>query len=547
LKYGKGFTLIELLAVIVVLALVLIIAVPAIGRVIENSRRQAYLNDEKMMEKAAKTYVMKNLTLLPKEIGEKKPILLSDMVKANVIDEIKDPKDKDNNCLGYVEIEKVSDKKYNYKAYLKCGDNYATEGIVDGMLTTVPKVTDSNPGVLSGSGSGSDPYLIESIEDLVAFGQAVDGGNTYSGKYIRLEVDLDFDSINSYGGTDENAKQELKTSLMTGAGFNPIGHYSTGESIFYPFSGTFDGNNKVIKNLRINRLNDSQGLFASIYYGTIQNMSLLNVNIQTANLSGGLAGTIDESIISNVTVTGNITGNVYVGGLAGYLAGSTITNSYATGNVTGNEVVGGLVGYLSNDSTISNSYATGNITGNESVGGLVGYLVNGAVTNSYATGSVAGHINIGGLIGDASNATILNVYTTNNVTGNTYVGGLAGIWFGSTMNNAYVTGNVTGVDSDDYELWCIGRFIGVPIDETGLDNLYYYDSLTCINCDDEDILESLSGKLSPVNASNLGSSNWYKNTLGWNSQWSLTNGKYPLLYKKDTTTLLGGQALINTP
>jgi type IV pilus assembly protein PilA len=228
MKNNKGFTLIELLAVIVVLAIILIIAVPAIGNIIENSRRQAYLNDEKMMEKAAKTYVMKYPTTLPKEVGSKTNVLLSDMIKANVIENIKDPKDKSNNCDGYVEIEKVGDKKYNYKAYLQCGDNYATEGIVDGIIVTVPKVTDSNPGVLSGSGSGSDPYLIESIEDLVAFGQAVDGGNTYSGKYIRLEVDLDFDSINSYGSESLNEKEELKATLRSGVGFNPIGDNTEG-------------------------------------------------------------------------------------------------------------------------------------------------------------------------------------------------------------------------------------------------------------------------------------------------------------------------------
>ena len=34
---------------------------------------------------------------------------------------------------------------------------------------TIEQVTDTNPGVLSGTGSDEDPYLIESVEDLVTF------------------------------------------------------------------------------------------------------------------------------------------------------------------------------------------------------------------------------------------------------------------------------------------------------------------------------------------------------------------------------------------
>lgn len=47
-KNKKGFTLVELLAVIVILGVLLLIAVPAIQNVIENSRQKAFLSQTKL-------------------------------------------------------------------------------------------------------------------------------------------------------------------------------------------------------------------------------------------------------------------------------------------------------------------------------------------------------------------------------------------------------------------------------------------------------------------------------------------------------------------
>jgi prepilin-type N-terminal cleavage/methylation domain-containing protein len=589
IKNNKGFTLIELLAVIVVLAIVLIIAVPAIGRVIENSRRQAYLNNEKMMEKAARSYMIKNLTLLPKEIGDKNTVLLSDLVKANVIENIKDPKDKDNNCDGYVEIKKVSDDKYNYNPYLKCGENYETVGLIDGIITTISKVTDGNPGTLSGGGTQGNPYLIESIEDLVAIGLSIDsGGQVYKGKYIKLNVDLDFKDNNSYvnpnttvfGDINENGTLEgLKIELTTELGFNPIGDYGD----FISFNGAFDGNNKIIRNLYINRSDTAGvGLFAVFQMGQIKNVSLININVTGLERVGGLAGKVDESNISNSRVTGNIkgaemqgyriggllgevtgtgienvyttanvTGNVMIGGIIGYVYSAGIKDSYATGDISGHDLTGGLIGVASNI-MIVNCYATGNIIGRDNAGGLTGILSSrSSIENSYATGNIKGRYSVGGLVGAVWDTnTISNSYAIGDVTGTTLVGSFVGnvdreeIGEYLTVENSYATGDVTGINdnSGEYYLEAVDHFIGGFIAETVFDNLYYYSGHTCTNCEGKEITGITS-----VNASNLGKSSWHTGTLGWNSQWSLTNGKYPLLYKKGTTTLIGGQTLINTP
>ncbi len=48
----KGFTLIELLAVIVILAIIMVIAVPQILDVIDNSRKQAWDSNVKLIDEA---------------------------------------------------------------------------------------------------------------------------------------------------------------------------------------------------------------------------------------------------------------------------------------------------------------------------------------------------------------------------------------------------------------------------------------------------------------------------------------------------------------
>ena len=113
------------------------------------------------------------------------------------------------------------------------------------------------------TGRIGDPYLIASIEDLVAFSNSVNAGNTYEGKYIELAFDLDFEDSKSYknaedtsfgdlngDGTVEGIKAELTNKA--GKGFTPIGSYDETEKEKITFNGNFDGNYKKLKNIYIN-------------------------------------------------------------------------------------------------------------------------------------------------------------------------------------------------------------------------------------------------------------------------------------------------------
>ena len=197
------------------------------------------------------------------------------------------------------ETEKAEkEEKYNLAQQEDLINEYVT-GI------TVEQVTDTNPGVLEGIGTEIDPYIINSIEDLVFFAYDVANGNTYEGKYVSLGLSLDFNSTKSYvdpSRTDYaqyGYEGELKTLLTTGTGFKIIDN---------EFNGNFNGQNQKIYNLYINIEDDTEqgeiGLF-SINNGVIDNLELVNSNIKYVNKDYAITGSIAGSNYGIITNCSN--------------------------------------------------------------------------------------------------------------------------------------------------------------------------------------------------------------------------------------------------
>ena len=246
------------------------------------------------------------------------------------------------------------------------------------------------------------------------------------GREIRDWYDLDATRDNLYGShtlmndldsTTPGYEELASQTADEGKGWQPIGTWSLSA-----FTGVFDGQGYEIRDLFINRLNQSPvGLFGYT----------------------GEEGVIKDINMVDVTVTGYY----YVGGLVGFNNG-LITNSYATGNVSGTVgMVGGIVG--KNSGIVSNSYSTAGVSGVVNAGGLVGDNWRGTVSNSYATGSVIGSSCAGGLVAYSNNGTIINSYSTGSVTGYEDVGGMVGRNYEGTASNSFWNTETSGQTTSD--------------------------------------------------------------------------------------------------
>lgn len=216
--------------------------------------------------------------------------------------------------------------------------------------------------VFEGSGTRNNPYLIYTLADLNAV------RNNLSA-YYKLMADIDLKSITNW---------------------EPIGISSN------RFRGAFDGNGHVIKNLTIDRANQSYiGLFA-FYQPTntgdsIKNLGLIDVNIKGSSYTGGIVGYMYYyGKITGCFVSGDIQStNSQIGGIAGYIENyCEISNCYSVANITGCCGIGGIVGSFYNESKVSYCYSSGIITSitqnNSYYGGISGGYNWGIVQNCIA-------------------------------------------------------------------------------------------------------------------------------------------------------------------
>ncbi len=260
-----------------------------------------------------------------------------------------------------------------------------------------------------------------------------------------LVTDLDFDT-NSNGQPDSGDR-----FWNDGLGWAPMPITNL------RYSAVFEGNGHTISNLYMNKPGGMSniGLFATTGGGaSVRNLILDGVVVRG---SGGhmIAGLVGHNwgTISNVHVSGTVTGGYQdIGLLAGENRGR-IADSSATGTVTADNDVGILVG--ENYTDVVRSNASGAATGRYSVGGLVGKqlghrsLVIGSsavATVTGTTGASGGGRWIGGLVGD-NDGRIRTSMARATVTGSAdQVGGLVGRNTGNVLAT-YATGRVNSTGS----------------------------------------------------------------------------------------------------
>ena len=225
------------------------------------------------------------------------------------------------------------------------------------------------------------------------------------------------------GKSDINITLDTDIDL-TGKDWTPIGtDYDNS------YKGTFDGGGHTITGLTFTTNDEYAGLFGWLNRaGTVKNVVMEGVQITSNQIYGGSIGGVVGSgwgTIENCSVSGSVSGTVYVGGVVGVQIGGSITGCSSSATVKGTVDVGGVAGQTNSSATLTACYATGNVIieinpkKNIAGGSLVGMNAGISLLACYATGNVTstgsstGKVHIGGFLGN-NYTTVTACYWKNN-------------------------------------------------------------------------------------------------------------------------------------
>ena len=262
----------------------------------------------------------------------------------------------------------------------------------------------------------------------VSLAAAKDLGYTIesNGSYTVTSADglMNIAKLVNRGKSDINITLDTDIDL-TGKDWTPIGtDYDNS------YKGTFDGGGHTITGLTFTTNDEYAGLFGWLNRaGTVKNVVMEGVQITSNQIYGGSIGGVvgyGWGTIENCSVSGSVSGTVYVGGVVGVQIGGSITGCSSSATVKGTVDVGGVAGQTNSSATLTACYATGNVIiemapkKNIAGGSLVGMNAGSSLLACYATGNVTstgsstGYVHIGGFLGDNYNTTVTACYWKNN-------------------------------------------------------------------------------------------------------------------------------------
>ena len=247
--------------------------------------------------------------------------------------------------------------------------------------------------------SNTKTYTVYNADGLMNVAELVNGGKTD----INITLDKNID--------------------LTGKGWTPIG-----TSFDNSYKGTFDGGGHTITGLTVTTNDQFVGLFGYLNRaGMVKNVVMEGIQITSNHMFGCTGGVVGYSwgTIENCSVSGSVSGTVYVGGVVGAQIGGSITGCSSSATVKGTVDVGGVAGQTNSSATLTACYATGNVIiemdpkKNIAGGSLVGMNAGSSLLACYATGNVTstgsstGKVHIGGFLGN-NYTTVTAGYWKNN-------------------------------------------------------------------------------------------------------------------------------------
>ena len=334
LKNGKGITLIALVVTIIVL---LILPGVSIATLTGDNGILTRANDAKEQTEIGTEKEQVQLAYIDANMQTKGERITEGQLQSAL-----------DNLVGENQTKAIDDNDSFWVKFQESGRYYRIDDFGN-VTDSIEIKEDKTPGILPGTGTEEDPYVIMSIEDLVVFSNMTNGtgiklnedgtaeeiteANKFENKYVILDTTLNFKSKLSYidytrtdfGDINNNGTvEELMQELTSGTGFTPIN----------TFGGYFNGNNNEIQNIYINR-DASAGLFIGNGIKKIENIGITGNITSTQGNACGICSY--ATIVENCWNKANVTGEGY-GDLAGASAGvcnysPTIKNCYNTGKV----------------------------------------------------------------------------------------------------------------------------------------------------------------------------------------------------------------------
>ena len=338
--------------------------------------------------------------------------------------------------------------EYSVQAtYTLLGKAYRSPYISVYVYVDEPEVTLPDTITWSGSGTSTDPYLLEDAKDLEELRLLVNDGYTFSGKYLALNNDISLDlkwkgigNGDGYTSSDKGKSLKVFSGTLDGRGHTltyakgskyPLFNYvreATVENL--TIDAPYINNYGLVANYVVDYGEDGDyniGTGGSYAPGCPDTIDIDNVTIKRGSIlaesgfiGGGASGgntvnitncTIEQGVKIGCKEDGASAGKGEIGSFAGSICGSVVgCTSYA--DVYGTGVAGGIVARKSQSMgnfRISNNAFLGSVQSTGSyVGGIVGigYVADSApnapcvsITNCYVAADVTGGNYVGGLFG----------------------------------------------------------------------------------------------------------------------------------------------------
>lgn len=221
-------------------------------------------------------------------------------------------------------------------------------------------------------------YAIATKSDLIAFREAVNGGESDLDAKLICDIDL-----------------EDEEWIAIGYDFSS------------PYSGEFDGDGFSIEGLNISGEELYQGLFGYVDSATISDLKLVEPLVNGGEYTGAICGRMQQSNIINCCVEGgSVSGELYTGGIVGMVSSvgdsiAKVNGCYNSAELSGSgDYIGGVIGYIDTYAAVESCYNEGAISGDTSiVGGVVGLAMSIDISNCYNLADISFDGYVGGVVG----------------------------------------------------------------------------------------------------------------------------------------------------